>query len=345
MAIIEAQGWQWAANAAAGAVFDRQENWTRVDAVTFSKAGGPFADATWYPANIGDFLDVNNLGGLSTIYFACYLKCEAIASSSVIVSFGEGTAGSGTAHITFTRDVNGAISCRRGTGTGTVLFSFDASDIHHKWVHFAVKLVIDETAGAVVVEINGDERANETTLDTRNGGTSGIIDYFRFEGYFSITRLAAPIFWSDTGDSPTAFFGLHRVFTIRPDGDSSVQFTRLSGTTNWEMVDEDEYDDDTSYNESSTSTNKDRLTCGSLPTTANTVYSVQAKAMATDPDATPTESIQVGVNSGTESLGSSKSLSGSYELWEGGLETVDPNTAAAWTVANVNNTDLVYVHA
>jgi hypothetical protein len=34
-----------------------------------------------------------------------------------------------------------------------------------------------------------------------------------------------------------------------------------------------------------------------------------------------------------------------YLMYDGPMETVDPNTASAWTEANVNATDVVYEHA
>ena len=346
MAIVEMQAWSSFVDNSAAAVIARQENWGCSNEARTYDTDGPFGQGaiaadrnTWWVQFDGGL-------GLTTAYVAfwCYPSYLGLGDRTFSL-FSEGTIASPTHHLDFTWDGSGLIKVKRGSGGTEVARSAAGVLRSFKWHHVMMKMVIDDSAGVVVVNVNNEEVINETGLDTQNGGT-GLIDTFQWTCEYQYSmRLAEPIIWSGAGDSPTAFFGFHRVHMIKPDGETSVAFTPLGAGTNDVEVDEQAHDDDTSYNESSTVTNKDKLTTESLPTGVATVYAVQAQVLAKDPDGTATESVKVGLDSGTESLSGAKALSTGYEIWEGPIETVDPNTSSQWTESNVNATDVVYEHA
>ncbi len=345
MAILDAQAWSSVVDADGQSVFDRQQRWSNShSAALFDADGGPKLNGAWTSGNNSQYIQLDGSFGLSTICVAFWYNQRAVDSAgNQIVLLYEGSFV--TAHV-YLETINQQLFVFRGGGVnlgpaGTFRMSPE------RWYHIGMRAVIHDTTGEVQVEINGNEVFNQTGLDTRNSGTSGIIDAVRYDGWGGGKQwIAEPIAFSTAGDAPTSLFGLHRVHMIKPDGDGTpTNFTPLGAGTNFSEVDEQAADDDTSHNESTVVTNKDRLTCESLPTAVKTVYSVQAKLLVKDPDGTATESVKTGLNSGTESLSTALALSTGYEQFEGPLETVDPNTAAAWTEANVNAADVVYEHA
>lgn len=344
MAILDAQAWASFVHADGTVIFERQERWNDSSTTAlFDASNGPTGGGSWNSGANNRWLQIDPGWGLSTICVAFWfnLKQVAVATSRMVLLY-EGSYA--TAHV-YLEQQSGIIVVKRGDGTVLARVS-DFIMTTGQWYHIGLRVVIHDTTGEVQVEVNGHEVVNETGIDTRNGGTSGIIDSLRFEGWSGGGQwIAEPIVFSTVGDAPTGLFGMHRVHMIKPDGDVSVQFTPLGAGTNFSEVDEQAADDDTSHNESPTVTNQDRLSVESLPAAVKTVYSVQAKILVKDPDGTATEDVKVGLNSGTESLGSAKALSTGYEQFEGPLETVDPNTSSPWTEANVNATDVVYEHA
>lgn len=343
MAILNAQAWSSAVNADGQSVFGRQKLWDAThSAARFEDTRGPFGNGAWTSGLDNQTLRLDGGFGLSTIFAAFWLNIRVDDNTVQNLHLVEGAFT--TLHV-YMENAFGSVVVKRGNGTE--LGRSTKLQARDRWYHMAIKAVIHDTTGSVEVRVDNEVWILETGLDTRNGGTSGIIDSIRYEGWSGNRQwIAEPIVWSGVGDAPTDFFGPHRVHMIKPDGDGTpTNFTPLGAGTNFSEVDEQAADDDTSHNESTVVTNKDRLTCESLPAAVKTVYSVQAKLLVKDPDGTATESVKIGLNSGTESLGSAEVLSTGYEQFEGPMETVDPNTAAAWTEANVNAADVVYEHA
>ena len=344
MAIVDLQAWSSSVDADEEAVFNRQPLWSAGNDALFYASDGPFGDGAWAPEREYEWLRCDGGWGLSTIYVAMWVNStSAVTGDRTILLLGEGTVASPTYHVDIQWTGHGFV-LRRGKA-GTVLARIEGPFLRFDtWHHVACKVVVHDSTGVVIIEVDGEEVVNETGLDTRNGGTSGIIDLIEMASHYQYQiRYAEPIVWSSAGDSPTDFFGLHRVHMIKPDGDTSTGFTTLGAGTNAAEVDEQACDDDTSYNYSATATNKDKLTTESVPTAVNSVYAVQAKCQAKD-DA-GTDNIKVGLDSGTESLSANQALAnGAYNLFEGPLETVDPNTSSQWTETNVNATDVVYEH-
>lgn len=344
MAIVEAQAWACFANADEEGSFDRQQNWNANADALYTKAAGPNAAGAWSSESNSEYLEFDNSLGLSTLFGAWYFEFNPsqLPRYHDLLHFYEGSFATRHCYLSL-YDTGTLLLANNGGG----LLAKANRPVNVMGInHIAFKVVIHDTTGSVDVELNGNSIMSETGLDTRNGGASGIIDSLRLESESQYNyRHSNFILWSGAGDAPTDFFGMHNVHMIKPDGDTSVQFTPQGAGAGYVEVDEQAADDDTTYNESATVTNKDEFTTESLPTKVKTVYSVQAKALVKDPDGTATESVKVGLNSGTESLSAAQALSTGYEIFEGPLETVDPNTASAWTEANVNGTDVVYEHA
>jgi hypothetical protein len=346
MAILSANSWQQFPSGANETQFDQQAEWDATASADIRMTSGPFGGKVWGAETNSQYLRCDGQWALSSIGFMAWHREQydpPRGATRWLALFYEGTIASNTLHVGISIDGTGRLRVYRSTTN--LLATSDDILPYGRWNHLGFEVVVaDGTSGSVLIELNGNEFLNVTGVDTRNGAASGVVDIIALEGEWNENYLwGQPAVFSLTGDAPTSLPGMHRVHMIKPDGETSGQFTPLGAGTNDAEVDEPDWDDDTSYNESSTVTNKDELTVESLPTEVATVYAVQAKLRAKDPDGTATESVKVGLNSGTESL--SSALTTGYLMYDGPMETVDPNTASAWTEANVNATDVVYEHA
>jgi hypothetical protein len=348
MAILSANSWQQFPSGANETQFDQQAEWDATASADIRMTSGPFGGKVWGAETNSQYLRCDGQWALSSIGFMAWHREQydpPRGATRWLALFYEGTIASNTLHVGISIDGTGRLRVYRSTTN--LLATSDDILPYGRWNHLGFEVVVaDGTSGSVLIELNGNEFLNVTGVDTRNGAASGVVDIIALEGEWNENYLwGQPAVFSLTGDAPTSLPGMHRVHMIKPDGETSGQFTPLGAGTNDAEVDEPDWDDDTSYNESSTVTNKDELTVESLPTEVATVYAVQAKLRAKDPDGTATESVKVGLNSGTESLSSAQALTTGYLMYDGPMETVDPNTASAWTEANVNATDVVYEHA
>lgn len=147
------------------------------------------------------------------------------------------------AHLALRRNGAGKIElvCG-GTVLGTTVDSFDITITHH----YGIKYVIaDGTGGSATVQIDGKQVINVTGVDTRNGGTTGLISR-----YFWTTAASGGVFvflddfymGNLSGDAPyNTLLGDCRVETLLPNGNGdSSQWVGSDGnsTDNYALVDD-----------------------------------------------------------------------------------------------------------
>lgn len=206
------------------------------------------------------------------------------------------------------------------------------------WYYIEVEHVISDTVGRVTVYVNGVSVLNLTSQDTKNGvaatvdniifqgGTdnltgSGTYGNYRYDDFYLV-------------DTATKL-GESRVETLYPNADTATtDWTPLSGTDNYAMVDEAQCDGDVSYVYASAAAT-DNYDFANLSDNPASVRAVQAVMFAKKTD-TATRNIYLQTVSGaTTSDGSAQQLLSEYTRFNRIMET-DPNTAAAWTYTNVN---------
>jgi hypothetical protein len=231
---------------------------------------------------------------------------------------------SGSNQIELRVDVNGDLNVTR-SGAAAIT-GVSATTTHPlapaaTWYYIEIQTIIHPTAGTIKVWVNGTLTSiNYSSLNTRSSANS----------YANQVLISAPgsasTFWHDiyvndsTGSVNTGNLGDVRVACMRPTSDSSVQWTRSSGASNFDMVDDTTPDDDSTYNSDSTAGHED------------------AYARKDDAGA---RTMKHGVkSSATSAYGSNISLSNTYAYYETRQET-DPNGGGAWTVAAVNAAKLL----
>jgi hypothetical protein len=130
------------------------------------------------------------------------------------------------------------------------------------------------------------------------------------------------------------------VITQGPVGDVRKQWTPLTGTDNYAMVDDLPPNADTDYNSSVTPGNIDLQQFPVLPVTPDSIFCV-SHFMGARKEEAGTRTIASVTNRTGDHVGVNQNLSTSYD-WYYDHRLVDPETNAAWTVANRAATSFGY---
>lgn len=255
----------------------------------------------------------------------------------------------GTTHCGLTMNTSGNLFFWRGT-TATVLQTGSTVLSGLGWVQIEVKVKIDNATGTFDVLLDGVSELSATGQDTQNsannsvgqvlftivgvgGTTAGDLD----DVYICDTTGSSPYndFLSSTGSGP------FRVETLYVTSDDTVAWTPLS-STNASNVDEASCDGNTTYNSASAAAT-DIFNHGSLSSTPATIYAVDVVSCVYKEDTTAI-SVRNKLKSGaTTSDGSTVSnLANNTVFYLRDSYQTDPNTAAAWTATNLNNTKIGY---
>jgi len=210
-------------------------------------------------------------------------------------------------------------------GDGTLLGS-SATGVfaNSKWCYIEAKVTISATVGVVEVNVNGTQIINLTSQDTKNG-----TDYI---GAIILNGLSPNQYsrWDDFYIDDAQFHGDCRIRTFMPDADgNSTDFTRSTGSNDYECVDEAQSNGDTDYISSDTLNHKSifGITTGAL----GTVEGIQLNNHCRLDEAgtrkiTPIIRSNSTDYSGTETETIAANYQFENEIWE-----TDPDDAAAWT--------------
>jgi hypothetical protein len=250
-----------------------------------------------------------------------------------VVAISNSLGGSGTIELMVYYD-NGVFKLYRGpvttllaTGTGTF-----APGIYH---HIEVKATVADSGGTCEVRIDGSVQINFTG-DTRqsSSGTAGI-DRIGFVGGGSLGYWDDVYVLDTSGSVANNFLGDCRINTLAPTSDSSVQFTRSTGASNYLCVDEGRYNSDTDYVESATVGHIDKYGYQDLAAGVATVYGVQAICWARKTDATTRTMRQNIYSNASTSAQTAFTLSTSYAPFAH-IATLNPDGSVQWTPTTVN---------
>jgi len=200
------------------------------------------------------------------------------------------------------------------------------------WNHVEVSL--NRTTGVYTIWVEGVSVLNGTDVSPATGNTS--IVAFRENWLPSAGSSNANIYIKDlvisdnNGSVNNAQIGSVQVVTLSPNGDVSSGWTRSSGSTDYELVDELTPDDANYIEAGSTLPAASIMTLSNLPPDIVGIRALQTmvRALKTDGgDATLKVSLVSGVD---EDAGATHAVptSAQYE-WD--ISEFDPATAALWT--------------
>lgn len=227
-----------------------------------------------------------------------------------------------------------------GTPSGTVIATTPAGTLDGNWHYIELFATINATTGQVIVRVDGKQVINFTG-NTKNGGTSTNIDAVRFRtgrytsGPNCVLSIDDLYICDATGTVNNTFLGDVRVQSMIPNAaGSSTQLTPTGSANNYANVGEVPYNN-TTYNASPTTGQRDTYGLSDLTAGTTTVYGLQSVAHMQKSDA-GTANAKVALKSGASVYyDTTQSLSTSATNYTQVRET-DPATSAAWTVAGAN---------
>lgn len=272
----------------------------------------------------------------ASVVFGMAVKLVSDASTTGLVSILEGT----TVHLTlgFVGTTGGKIRITRGDSGGTLLATSTATLSIGFWYYVELKATIHDTTGSYELRINGGADVSGSSVDTRNGGASGVIDTIQLGSYATIgTPASYDDFYicNQSGATNNNFLGDCRIDTLYPTSDGNYSaFTPSTGTTHYTLVDEST-PNTTDYNSGVNSGDRDSYGYQDLSSITNqTIYAVQINAAALKSDAGARSLGTMSRLSGTDKDGTGAAL-GTSQMYISEIQETDPSSAA-WTQSNVN---------
>jgi len=243
-------------------------------------------------------------------------------------------AGGGVTHLTL--QVTSAMQVqvlRAGTVLAT---SAPISASGNEWAYLEMKAKIDDATGTIEVRNYGVPIITLSGVDTRNGGTAAVTDRVSLLtiGHSPSTKYDDFYICDTNGAVNNDFLATTttnpRVFDLFPNGNGdSVDFTPNTGT-NWQAVDDDGSDNDSTYVGGDTVGNKDLYTLNDLAGISGDILGVVQWASWRKDQDTPRSVALVLKSGGVESNGPSVLLTKTYTPSSRALET-DPATGAAFS--------------
>jgi hypothetical protein len=200
--------------------------------------------------------------------------------------------------------------------------SSDGIVFNLRWHYIEAKVTISATVGEVTVKLDETQVLNLTSQDTKNG--SDYVRKIRISQIFVNDTAIDDLYIDDA-----QFHGNCRVRAFMPDADGNfADFTRSTGSNDYECVDETEPNDDTDYISSNTLNHKSIF--GITTGVVGTVKGIQVNNYCRIDEA-GTRKIKPIIRSnstdyqGTETAAIAADYKFESEIWE-----TDPDDSGAW---------------
>jgi hypothetical protein len=227
-------------------------------------------------------------------------------------------------------------------GTGTLLATGTTVLVTDSWYYIEFRAYIDDTAGEYELKIDGSSEFSGTAVDTQNNAgdnTIGAVGLFTPDHNTNLTQVYTIIDDFYLRGDPTAntaggFLGDVRIVCKVPDANGTNRdWTLSTGTDDFAVLDEIP-PASADYAYSSTAT--DQITCGMEDLTGSITIKEVALYTHTSIGASGSREVKPVCKSGaTTDVGSARRvLQHAYIPPE--MYPVDPNTATAWTLTNLN---------
>jgi hypothetical protein len=210
-----------------------------------------------------------------------------------------------------------------------------------KWFYVEMRVLISNTVGEVEMYINGVQEFSETGLDTQATGDA-FVNEIAFGGALGQSCAIDDIYIIDTnGSTNNTFLGERRVEALLANGVGSNADWTPSAGANWENVDDDPADDDTTYNHTDTTTNTDTFAFTDLSIITQDINGVQINALQRKEDVGSRGLASVTVSGATTEVGATKFVTDEYQ-YNYEIEELNPNTSTDWTPTTFNAAEFGY---
>jgi len=223
-------------------------------------------------------------------------------------------------------------------GANDIESSSDGLVIADKWYYLEMKVHIANASGTYDVHLDGVQVV-DGTADTQT--TNAFADRIHLigsstSGSNTVAVLYDDFYVLDTTGSPSDFLDPRHVYTLFPTGaGDDAEFTPSAGN-NYAAVDDNGHDSDSTYIESSVENAQDLYQFADLGAEVIDITGIMIYGIAKKTDITAFDYIAMAKSGGTEGESSRVLVDNSSYFAAGGAILVDPDTAAAWTIAGVN---------
>jgi hypothetical protein len=239
----------------------------------------------------------------------------------------------------------GTIQVRRGGSNGTIVASFPFAFSNFIWNHWQIKIVIGNgTTGEIRIRKDGDvtDTYFATNIDTQDAAldTADSIWVGNWGGFHN-SYIDDIMVFDSSGTEVNDWVGDIRAYTLLPEANGDInEFDPLTGS-NFEMVDDQVPDGDTTYNYSSTPGATDLFNIQDLTADPATIFAVTVNVVAKKSDAGIRKGTCVMKSGGVTDEGATTVLPSSYDSIQK-TYTVDPATGNLWTKIGVNGIQAGY---
>lgn len=221
--------------------------------------------------------------------------------------------------------------------------------IDGEWHHVELEMTLNTSTGTAKLWIDGEEQYNLTGIDTVDAA-SNISTYVRVRVSSGVATNTSQFIWLDDiivwDDSGSEFTGalpnhIHRIETIRPSGaGAAADFTPSTGS-NFQNVDESVANDDTDYNESSTTGHIDSFAYGNMALAADEIFGINIKSRAKYDSGSANFRNKIRISS-TYYNGTTTALGATYAMVETIFNNNPASTGSNLTVSDINAAEFGY---
>lgn len=254
-------------------------------------------------------------------------------------SFGWIGLGSDTAtlnHFNITPNSSNQLLVRRA---GTTLATITGAYVAGQWHYLECRVKLHDTLGTVRIKIDGVEKVNLTGQDTKNGGTKSVFDCFMMgtlsgSGRWEIDDL---VFMSTAGDKNNDFIGDAAIEVLYPNGNGDVTNgvgSDGNSTDNYLLID-DTTPSFTDYVHLPNVGDKDLYQLANAVRTNGVVHAVEVASYLLNTDSGARGAGTIVKSGSTTTTPVDKAL-GTAAILDRKQMDKNPDTAAAWTLAEVN---------
>jgi len=222
--------------------------------------------------------------------------------------------------------------------TATVLGTAAVPLVAGVWAYVEAKFTISDTLGVAAVRLNTVPVVTLSSQDTRNAGnaTANIVRFGPSATPSALIDLDDLYVFDGSGAVNLDFAGDCKVEQVLPGGAGASTLWTPSAGSNYQCVDDVPPNGDTDYVASATAGQTDTYAFGDLSVaSAGTVKAVQATVVARKDDAGSRSLAVVARPGGTDRVGATQAVGDTYAAYTQTWDT-NPDTAAAWSVAEVN---------
>jgi hypothetical protein len=274
------------------------------------------------------------LSNLATITIGLAVKISSLSVTQDIIKFLD----AGTVQLTIRVRTDGKIEAFRN---GVTSLGASASAVFTAGIYSYLdcKITISDAGGVVLIDSGGSTVLNLSAVDTKHTANAYATAVRVGSDGTNLVSVDDCYIGNTSGSAPqNDRLGDCRIDVSYPTAEgNTATLTPLTGTNNAEMVDDaPNPDDDASYVSATGPGFKDTYVMQDFSAIGGgTIFAAQVNMMGKR-DATGSRSIRaVARPTGTDFNGSGQSLETTYknkrEIWE-----TNPQTAAAWTEANLN---------